>query len=39
MVEIAYDGKIDKHEENRWNEVIKEVFEMTGAVLLVVFSR
>ncbi|WP_353096373.1 helix-turn-helix transcriptional regulator [Tissierella praeacuta] len=39
MVEIACDGKIDKHEENRWNEVIKEVFEMAGAALSVVFSR
>lgn len=39
MVEIACDGKIDKHEENRWNEVIKEVFEMAGAALSVVFSK
>ena len=39
MVKIACDGKIDKHEESRWNEVTKEVFEMAGAALSVVFSR
>jgi transcriptional regulator with XRE-family HTH domain len=39
MVKIACDGKIDKHEERRWDEVTKEVFEMAGAALSVVFSR
>ncbi|MGJ0848245.1 helix-turn-helix transcriptional regulator [Tissierella praeacuta] len=39
MVKIACDGKIDKHEEKRWNEVTKEVFEMAGAALSVVFSK
>ncbi|OZV11694.1 transcriptional regulator [Tissierella sp. P1] len=39
MVKIACGGKIDKHEERRWNEVTKEVFEMAGAALSVVFSR
>ncbi len=39
MVKIACDGKIDKHEEIRWDEVTKEVFEMAGAALSVVFSR
>jgi transcriptional regulator with XRE-family HTH domain len=39
MVKIACDGKIDKHEEGRWDEVTKEVFEMAGAALSVVFSR
>lgn len=28
MIKIACDGKIDKHEEDRWDEVTKEVFEM-----------
>lgn len=39
MVKIACDGKIDKHEEIRWEEVTKEVFEMAGAALSVVFSK
>lgn len=39
MVKIACDGKIDEHEEGRWDEVTKEVFEMAGAALSVVFSR
>lgn len=39
MIKIACDSRIDKHEENRWNEVTKEVFEMAGAALSVVFSR
>lgn len=39
MIEIACDGKIDKHEEDRWDQVTKEVFEMAGAALSVVFSR
>ena len=36
---IACDGRIDRHEEDRWDEVTKEVFEMAGAALSVVFSR
>ncbi|NLY44746.1 MAG: helix-turn-helix transcriptional regulator [Tissierella sp.] len=39
MVKIACDGLIESHEEHRWNEVTKEVFEMAGAALSVVFSR
>lgn len=39
MIKIACDGKIDKHEESRWDEVTKEVFEMAGAALSVVFSK
>lgn len=39
MVKIACDGRIDRHEEERWDEVTKEVFEMAGAALSVVFSR
>lgn len=38
MVEIACDGRIDIHEEEKWNGVKKEVFEMAGAALSVVFS-
>lgn len=39
MIKIACDSRIDSHEENRWNEVTKEVFEMAGAALSLVFSR
>ena len=39
MVKIACDGMIEDHEEYRWDEVTKEVKEMAGAALSVVFSR
>lgn len=39
MVEIACDGRVDLHEEDRWHRVTKEVKEMAGAALSVVFSR
>lgn len=39
MIEIACDGKIEKHEELQWNKVTKELQEMAGATLSVVFSR
>ena len=38
MVKIACDGIIHEHEKDRWNEVTKEVLEMAGAALSVVFS-
>lgn len=39
MVDIACDGKVDKQEVNKWDQVAKEVFEMAGAALSVVYSR
>lgn len=39
MVEIACDGIVDLHEEDRWHKITKEVREMAGAALSVVFSR
>lgn len=39
MVKIACDGVIEKNEENMWNIVTKEVLEMAGAALSVVYSR
>ncbi len=39
MIKIACDGKVDEHEAERWDEVTKEVFEMAGAALSVVFSK
>lgn len=39
MVKIACDGIIHDHEEERWNEVTKEIREMAGAALSVVFSK
>lgn len=39
MVNIACDGKVEKHEEEDWTKVTKEVLEMAGAALSVVFSR
>lgn len=39
MITIACDSKVENHEEQRWREVTKEVFEMAGAALSVVYSR
>lgn len=39
MVDIACDGKICSHEEPRWRNITKEVYEMAGAALAVIFSR
>lgn len=39
MVKIACDGQIDSYEEDRWDQVTKEVREMAGAALSVVFSK
>lgn len=39
MIEIACDGVVDKHEEPRWQNVTKEILEMAGAALAVVFSK
>lgn len=39
MIAIACDGRIDDHEEHRWDKVSKEVREMAGAALSLVFSR
>lgn len=39
MIAIACDGKVDKLEEDRWDEVTKKVFGMAGAALSVVYSR
>lgn len=39
MVKIACDGIIHEHEEERWSEVTKEIREMAGAALSVVFSK
>lgn len=39
MIKIACDGRIDHHEEDRWSEVSKEVMELAGAALSVVFSK
>lgn len=39
MIKIACDGEVEEHEEKEWSEVTKEVFEMAGAALSVVFSK
>lgn len=39
MVEVACDGEIHPHEEEVWRKVTKEVLEMAGAALAVVFSQ
>lgn len=39
IVNIACDGRVDNTEQQTWNEAGKEVFEMAGAALAVVFSR
>jgi len=39
MINIACDNKIEKHEVLRWNEIEKEIRELAGAALSVVYSR
>lgn len=39
MINIACDSKVENHEEHRWNQITKEIFEMAGAALSVVFSK
>lgn len=39
MIEIASNSRVDDHQAERWKEVTKEVFEMAGAALSVVFSK
>ena len=39
MIDIACDGLVDKKETDRWNHVVKEINEMAGAALAVVFSK
>lgn len=39
MVDIACDGIVEEHENDKWNQVVKEINEMAGAALAVVFSK
>lgn len=37
IIQIACDGLIEEHEKQSWEEVVKEVLEMAGAALSLVF--
>jgi transcriptional regulator with XRE-family HTH domain len=39
MVEIVCDGKIDGSEQQRWKTVEREISEMAGAAMAVIFSK
>lgn len=39
MIEIACDGIVDKQEEQRWDRITKEVDDVAGAAMALVFSR
>jgi len=39
MVDVACDGVIDEHEHDVWQDIEKELLEMVGAGLSVVFAR
>lgn len=39
MIEIASNSKVDDHQKERWQEVTKEIYEMVGAALSVVYSE
>ena len=39
MIKIASNGKVDDHEVERWEKVTKEILEMAGAALSVVYTR
>lgn len=38
MIEITCDGRVDKHEESGWNKVHKELRDLIGAALAVIFA-
>jgi len=38
MIDIACDGIVEGHETDKWQNVVKEISEMAGAALAVVFS-
>lgn len=38
MVEVACDGKVDQHELHNWRSVEKEVSEVAGAAMALVFA-
>jgi transcriptional regulator with XRE-family HTH domain len=38
MIMVACDGVVEEHEQETWEQVTKEVLEMVGAALAVVFS-
>lgn len=39
MIQIACDGIIEEHEKQSWDGVLKEVLEMAGAALSLVFTN
>lgn len=39
MITIACDGVIEKHERNKWLEVTKEIEEVAGAALSLIFTK
>jgi len=39
MIDVACDGVVDTHEQETWQNVIKELMEMVAAGLSVVFAR
>ncbi|HHV74294.1 MAG TPA: transcriptional regulator, partial [Thermoanaerobacterium sp.] len=39
MIKIAADGVVDETEKERWQRVTKEISEMAGAALAVIFAR
>lgn len=39
MIDIACDGIVDDTEKERWQHVTKEIDEMAGAALAVIFAR
>ncbi len=38
MIDIACDGVIEEDERSKWKNVVKEISEMAGAALAVIFS-
>lgn len=38
MIEVACDGKVDNHERSKWGYIEKEVREVAGAAMALVFA-
>jgi len=39
MIEIACDGIVDKYEEQKWERITKEVDDVAGAAMALIFSK
>jgi hypothetical protein len=39
LIDVACDGMVEEHESDTWRSIEKELMEMVGAGLAVIFAR